>query len=90
MAQERLTTEREFYKASIVENSENREDLFKEYYEAQATDDRRNAYDTFRQFLIEQGMSSSNALDMWKEYLEGQGYSGELRTMERQYFIDNS
>ena len=90
MTQERLTTEREFYKDNIVELSENREDLFKQYYETQATDDKRNAFDTFRQYLIEQGMSSQNALDMWKEYLEGQGYSGHVLTMERQYYIDNS
>jgi len=90
MGQERLTEEREFYKASIVELSENRRDEFKQYYEAQATLNKVNALDTFRQFLIEQGMTSLNVEDMWVAFLTGEGYSGHVKDMERKYYIDNS
>jgi hypothetical protein len=91
VSDERLTAEKEFYTSNTTgPNSIEREDLFKQYYEQQATVDKRNAKDTFRNFLIEQGMTSLNAEDMWQDYLFSLGYSGHVLGMERQYFIDNA
>jgi len=88
---ERLSEEKEFYELNITGDvSRERRDMFKQYYEEQATKDKRNAKDTFRNFLIEQGMDSRNTDDMWYEFLLSEGYSGETRTMARQFYIDNS
>ncbi len=92
MAQERLTEEKDYYETNLVAAalSDNRKDLFKQYYEEQATSDKDNAIDTFRNWLIEQGETASNLTDKWYQYLQGQGYTGQLHDMERQFYIDNS
>ena len=39
--------------------------------------------------LIALGATAGHINDMWFEFLTGQGYTGALSDMKRQYFIDN-
>lgn len=80
-----LDDEKAFYETALVKTG-NRLDLFKEYYESQATSDKRNAFDTFKQFLVEQGITNENVLDMWRAYLISLGYSGTVQDMEKQFY----
>jgi len=90
MSEERKTAEREFYLTQLTLTSGERLSLSRQFYLSQLTLTEGERLSLEKQWLASQGATGSNREDMWKSFLEGQGYSGAVDTMRRDYYRDNS
>jgi len=63
----------------------------REFFLSELTLTSGNRQDLERDWLAAQaGVTKTNTGDMWKQYLNLAGYTGDVETMKKQFYIDNS
>ena len=90
MSLERKTAERNFYLTQLGVTSGERLSLSRRFYLSQLSLTNGERLSLEKAWLKFKGATSDNREDAWKEFLESEGYSGEVDTMRKQYYEDNS
>ena len=82
-------SERNYYLAGLTETEGQIDDSRRDFYLSELTETEGQVTDLFVEWLEAQGITKTNKVDNWRDFLVSQGYSGNVVDMTKQFFNDN-